>query len=151
MSSSARAITCYECDSVNNPGCGENFAGDDIATSDCEAVADMRAPGMESSCLTKYYGGSEYILGTIDRKIYISPLPAVPGEMLFMRRSCYFDESSPVEVNCDETPDPVVPYLNFLGCKVCNTDLCNAAGKGTTFSIVAMIFVFGMLFSNYDY
>nr|XP_017088902.2 uncharacterized protein LOC108119960 isoform X1 [Drosophila bipectinata] len=133
MSSSARAITCYECDSVNNPGCGENFAGDDIATSDCEAVADMRAPGMESSCLTKYYGGT------------------VPGEMLFMRRSCYFDESSPVEVNCDETPDPVVPYLNFLGCKVCNTDLCNAAGKGATLSIVAMIFVFGMLFSNYNY
>lgn len=61
MSSSARAITCYECDSVNNPGCGENFAGDDIATSDCEAVADMRAPGMEPTCLTKYYGGSEYI------------------------------------------------------------------------------------------
>ncbi|XP_017088903.2 UPAR/Ly6 domain-containing protein bero isoform X2 [Drosophila bipectinata] len=132
LASAARAITCYECDSVNNPGCGENFAGDDIATSDCEAVADMRAPGMESSCLTKYYGG-------------------MPGEMLFMRRSCYFDESSPVEVNCDETPDPVVPYLNFLGCKVCNTDLCNAAGKGATLSIVAMIFVFGMLFSNYNY
>ncbi|XP_020812313.1 uncharacterized protein LOC110187266 [Drosophila serrata] len=57
LASSARAITCYECDSVNNPGCGEQFASDDIATTDCEVVADLRSPGTEPTCLTKYHEG----------------------------------------------------------------------------------------------
>ncbi|KAH8269391.1 hypothetical protein KR018_011455 [Drosophila ironensis] len=111
MSSSARAITCYECDSVNNPGCGEKFAGDDIATTDCEVVAYMHmlAPGIEPTCLVKYYEG-------------------MPGEKIFVRRSCYYGDSSPTGIDCDESPDPVVPYLNFLGCQACNADLCNGAG-----------------------
>ncbi|KMY91240.1 uncharacterized protein Dsimw501_GD24293, isoform B [Drosophila simulans] len=60
LASSARAITCYECDSVNNPGCGERFVGDDISTTDCDVAANMRSLGAEATCLTKYHEGSEY-------------------------------------------------------------------------------------------
>ncbi|KAH8266344.1 hypothetical protein KR038_006756 [Drosophila bunnanda] len=127
-SSPARAITCYECDSVNNPGCGEQFASDDIATTDCEVVADLRAPGTEPTCLTKYHEG-------------------VPGQSRFVRRSCYYGDSSPAGMNCDEQPDPVVPFLTFLGCTLCNTDLCNAAPRGISvpLSTYTALATFGLL------
>ncbi|KAH8366450.1 hypothetical protein KR084_007042 [Drosophila pseudotakahashii] len=124
MSSSARAITCYECDSVNNPGCGEQFVGDDISTTDCDVVANMRTLGAEATCLTKYHEGS-------------------PGDTRFVRRSCYFGDSSPISINCDDGPDPVVPFMNFLGCTLCNTDLCNAAPGAITLSLATVFTVLG--------
>ncbi|KAH8412582.1 hypothetical protein KR009_003262 [Drosophila setifemur] len=126
LASTARAITCYECDSVNNPGCGENFASDDIATTDCEAMVDMRGPETEPTCLTKYLEG-------------------VAGEALFVRRSCFYGDSSPAVMNCDESPDPMAPYLNFLGCKVCNADLCNGAAGRIPLSIFTALSAFAIL------
>ncbi|XP_052853519.1 uncharacterized protein LOC128262960 [Drosophila gunungcola] len=126
LASSARAITCYECDSVNNPGCGEQFAGDDISTTDCDVVANMRASGAEATCLTKYHEG-------------------IPGDTRFVRRSCYFGDSSPMGINCDDGPDPVVPFMNFLGCTLCNTDLCNAAPGRITLSLASAFSVLGLL------
>ncbi|KAH8393214.1 hypothetical protein KR200_004531 [Drosophila serrata] len=145
----ARAITCYECDSVNNPGCGEQFASDDIATTDCEVVADLRSPGTEPTCLTKYHEGGEYINHKIGYKTHTIPLyPCVgPGESRFVRRSCYYGDSSPAGMNCDEQPDPVVPFLTFLGCTLCNTDLCNATPRGISvpLSLYAALATFGLL------
>jgi len=34
--------------------------GDDISTTDCDVVANMRSLGAEATCLTKYHEGSEY-------------------------------------------------------------------------------------------
>ncbi|XP_017043726.1 uncharacterized protein LOC108089824 [Drosophila ficusphila] len=126
LASSARAITCYECDSVNNPGCGEQFVGDDISTTDCEVVASIRAPGAPTTCLTKYHEG-------------------MPGETRFVRRACYFGDASPISINCDDGPDPVVPYMNFLGCALCDTDLCNAAPRKITLSLVGVLSALGLL------
>nr|XP_016940006.1 uncharacterized protein LOC108017471 [Drosophila suzukii] len=126
LASSARAITCYECDSVNNPGCGEQFAGDDISTTDCDEMANMRTLGVEATCLTKYFEGT-------------------PGDTRFVRRSCYFGDSSPISLNCDDGPDPVVPFMNFLGCTLCETDLCNAAPGTIALSLANVFIALGLL------
>ncbi|EDW89986.1 uncharacterized protein LOC6529269 [Drosophila yakuba] len=126
LASSARAITCYECDSVNNPGCGERFAGDDISTTDCDVVANMRSLGAEATCLTKYHEG-------------------MPGDTRFVRRSCYFGDASPIGISCDDGPDPVVPFMNFLGCTLCNTDLCNTAATLSTLPLVSALSLLGLL------
>ncbi|XP_016974427.1 uncharacterized protein LOC108041132 [Drosophila rhopaloa] len=127
LASSARAITCYECDSVNNPGCGEQFVDDDISTTDCDVVASTRALGAAATCLTKYHEG-------------------MPGDTRFVRRSCYYGDSSPMNINCDDGPDPVVPFMNFLGCTLCNTDFCNAAPGRITLSMASASLVLGLLF-----
>ncbi|XP_037712268.1 uncharacterized protein LOC119548780 [Drosophila subpulchrella] len=124
LASSARAITCYECDSVNNPGCGEQFTGDDISTMDCDA--NMQTQGAEATCLTKYHEG-------------------IPGDTRFVRRSCYYGDSSPINLNCDDGPDPVVPSMNFLGCTVCDTDLCNAAPGTIALSLANVFIALGLL------
>ncbi|XP_017082399.2 uncharacterized protein LOC108115458 [Drosophila eugracilis] len=127
LASPAWPITCYECDSVNNPGCGEQFSGDDISTTDCDVVANMRALGQEATCITKFLDGS-------------------PGDTRFVRRSCYFGDSSQIGFTCDDGPDPVVPYMSFLGCTLCNTDLCNAASGRVGLSLATTFTVFGLLF-----
>ncbi|XP_002132797.2 uncharacterized protein [Drosophila pseudoobscura] len=131
--STALAITCFECDSVNEPGCGESFSGDDIAKTDCNAVevlGDMRSynpQGVEPTCLTKYYEG-------------------MPGSSRFVRRSCFFGDSSPAGFSCDESPDPLVPYQSFLGCTLCNSDLCNAAGYSVPSMLLSFVFcAYGLL------
>ncbi|KAH8419368.1 hypothetical protein KR222_008294, partial [Zaprionus bogoriensis] len=107
----ARAVSCYECDSVNDSKCGVDFEPDDIAKTDCDSMElpeNLRAIYLqrpETACLTKFYRGS------------------LPDEALFVRRSCAFFDF----LDCDETPDPVKPYLSFMGCSFCHTDLCNAS------------------------
>ncbi|XP_016963154.1 uncharacterized protein LOC108033355 [Drosophila biarmipes] len=126
LANSARAITCYECDSVNNPGCGEQFSGDDISTTDCDMVANTQTLGAEPTCLTKYHEG-------------------MPGDTRFVRRSCYFGDSSPISINCDDGPDPVVPSMNFLGCTLCSTDLCNTAPGTSAIPMAKVLTALGLL------
>ncbi|KAH8271858.1 hypothetical protein KR044_008380, partial [Drosophila immigrans] len=104
------AVSCYECDSVNDLNCGSEFHADDIAKTDCdsmelpEEIRDIYIQKPGTACLTKYY-----------RDLADNPP--------FVRRSCTFGDFSV----CDEQPDPVMPHLSFLGCQFCYTDLCNSA------------------------
>ncbi|BFF95735.1 uncharacterized protein DMAD_13077 [Drosophila madeirensis] len=133
--STALAITCFECDSVNDAGCGEIFSGDDIAKTDCKAVevlGNMRSyypQSGEPTCLTKYYEGA-------------------PGSSRFVRRSCFFGDSSPADFSCDESPDPLVPDQSFLGCTLCSSDLCNAASSGMPSMWIALVFALLLWLSN---
>jgi len=62
-----------------------------------------------------------------------------------VRRSCYFGDASPIGVSCDDGPDPVVPFMNFLGCTLCDTDLCNAAAGLSTLPLVIALSILGLL------
>ncbi|XP_068150269.1 UPAR/Ly6 domain-containing protein bero [Drosophila tropicalis] len=116
LTDAARAITCYECDSVNDKGCGDgdNFQPDDIAKTNCDALEvpeylrTTYLPPPDTACQTKYYKGSL-------------------EEPLFVRRSCYFGDVSSLGFQCDEQPDAVAPSFSFLACSICNNDLCNTA------------------------
>ncbi|ALC40327.1 CG14401, partial [Drosophila busckii] len=96
------AVTCYECDSVNDLYCGvDDFQSNDIAKTDCDAMelpqADQPVIYLErpeTACLTKYYKD-----------------PAA-ADASFVRRSCAFGDLTA----CDTQPDPVMPQLGFLGC-----------------------------------
>ncbi|XP_032583209.1 uncharacterized protein LOC6618215 isoform X4 [Drosophila sechellia] len=68
-----------------------------------------------------------------------------PGDTRFVRRSCYFFDASPTGISCDDGPDPVVPFMNFLGCALCDTDLCNAAAGLSTTPLVIVLSVLGLL------
>lgn len=123
----ALAVSCYECDSVNDLNCGDDFHADDIAKTDCDSMElpeNLRAfypQRPDTACLTKYYQG-------------------LPNEALFVRRSCAFGDPSV----CDEQPDPVMPHLSFLGCVFCSKDLCNG-GTLIQSSIVGIMLLFWTL------
>ncbi|EDW03262.1 GH10594 [Drosophila grimshawi] len=133
LSATALAVSCYECDSVNDSNCGDDFQPDDIATTDCDSMElpeELRPFYLQrpdTACLTKYYKGST-------------------DESLFVRRSCAFGDLSV----CDEQPDSVMPQLNFLGCVFCHKDLCNLSTRSTfaSSSIMGVILVFRALFIN---
>ncbi|XP_030383217.1 uncharacterized protein LOC115630704 [Scaptodrosophila lebanonensis] len=117
FATAAFAISCYECDSINDKYCGETFIPDDIAQTDCDALQvperlQLYYPQRPATaCLTKFYDG-------------------LPGEKYFIRRSCYFGNIADSLFTCDEHPDPLVPYLKFFGCFACDDDLCNASARG---------------------
>ncbi|XP_034472865.1 uncharacterized protein LOC117780438 [Drosophila innubila] len=121
IAATALAVSCYECDSVNDSNCDDEFHADDIAKTDCDAMElpeEQRAlysQRPDTACLTKYYKDSE-------------------DDFIFVRRSCAFGDFSV----CDQRPDPVVPHLNFLGCAFCHKDLCNG-GQLIQSSIVGIM------------
>lgn len=59
----AWAVSCFECDSLNDSKCGDDFEPDDIAKTDCDSMElpeDKRVFYLqrpETACLIKYYGG----------------------------------------------------------------------------------------------
>ncbi|XP_017857468.1 PREDICTED: uncharacterized protein LOC108610119 [Drosophila arizonae] len=133
LSATALAVSCYECDSVNDSNCGDNFQPDDIAKTDCDSMelpehlSAFYLQRPETACLTKYYSDA-------------------PGETLFVRRSCIFGDLSV----CDEKPDPVMPHLSFLGCVFCHKDYCNLSSRCVhahnlvLAAMLALIYIFNL-------
>ncbi|XP_073826605.1 UPAR/Ly6 domain-containing protein bero-like [Musca autumnalis] len=127
LTSSALAVRCYQCTSLQNPKCGEKFESDDSLKTDCNRVnapfyllpllngRSVNATGCMKQTLESTLGGGKHVI-----------------------RSCYFGDISHTETGCKT--DPTNFGIKQLSCDVCKDNLCNTSPSMTPFA--AGLFVF---------
>uniref|UniRef100_A0A1A9ZFI4 Uncharacterized protein n=1 Tax=Glossina pallidipes TaxID=7398 RepID=A0A1A9ZFI4_GLOPL len=106
------AIHCYQCESISNTKCGENFEADDVMKYDCSRVAPPRFLQSIFPCLVN---GHPQII-----------------------RSCYFGEISNTQTGCQA--DPSLPFVKQLSCDVCADNLCNSSNAAGPVALAIVAF-----------
>ncbi|KAI8125345.1 hypothetical protein CVS40_4386 [Lucilia cuprina] len=107
----ASAIQCYNCESVSETNCGEDFNMEEYFKIDCDHVAPPRYLSNDleylnaTACMKKIY--KEY-------------------KVLKYVRSCYFGDVNDTEIGC--RMDPSMMDFQDVQCFVCdNENFCNKA------------------------
>ncbi|XP_061390223.1 uncharacterized protein LOC133325496 [Musca vetustissima] len=130
LASSALALHCYQCNSLQNPKCGEHFESDDSLKTDCNRV---NAPFY---LLPLFNGRSVNATGCMKQT-----MEWVANGGKHIMRSCYFGDIYRTETGCK--PDPTNFNSRQLSCEVCKDNLCNSSPTMTPF-VIGLVFFFGL-------
>ncbi|XP_061396661.1 uncharacterized protein LOC133332272 [Musca vetustissima] len=126
LATTAFAVHCYQCDSLTNKKCGEQFEAEESMKVDCGKAA---APAYLLSWITgTNLNATGCMKQTVDAK--------VGG--IHIVRTCYFGDISQTDKGCKLNPTDLLS--SQLSCDVCAGELCN--GSTSMMPVLMTIVVF---------
>jgi len=125
FASTAYAVKCYQCESLTNHKCGEEFSSDDTLTFDCSRANPPR--------YLQNFFPIRNATGCMKKT-----LESVGGHPQIIR-SCYFGDVSNTQTGCQS--DPSLPFVKQLSCEVCTSDLCNGSSATGPIAFAIILFV----------
>ncbi|XP_005185537.1 uncharacterized protein LOC101887513 [Musca domestica] len=126
VATTAFAVHCYQCESLSNKKCGEQFEAEESMKVDCSKAA------VPAYLLSLFTGTNLNSTGCMKQTV-----DAKMGGIHIVR-SCYFGDISHTEKGCK--PDVTDLLSTQLSCDVCSGELCN--GSGSMMPVLMTIVVF---------
>ncbi|XP_013119458.2 uncharacterized protein LOC106096319 [Stomoxys calcitrans] len=130
---SASAVHCYQCNSLDNPKCGEHFEDAQYMRIDCSRIP---APFFTTTLLGRNTNATGCVKKTLQE----------PAGRTYILRNCFYGDVSNSKNGCD------LDSQNFgvqqLACDACSGDLCNSSTSMAPVAMaILMFFALARVFS----